>query len=629
MWFGHMGDGTCGGCGRLDRLMLGFSCCRWSWQSLAASSCRAHRSVRDANSIHPGNILTLMLQQVMESIAKTRGVSYDQIFEEVKSQNPQGEFQEPEHIANAVLLLLSHEGQTHYRRQTDSRRWHHTGRWMSPMSIDWISRSRGLILSIRNFVDGRWRDESGGERLEKYSPRNGRLLYQFGAGGVQDVDEAVVCARRAFEDGRWSKLPVQSRKVALYKLASLIEANREELALLECLDVGKPISDALNFDVPVAAAIIRHSAEVADHLYGKIYGADAASLSYQLRRPLGVVGGIVGWNFPLALAAQKIGPVLTTGNSLVLKPSELTSLSTARVAELAIEAGVPEGVFNVIHGNGDLGATLARHRAVDLLTFTGSTRTGKALLVAAGQSNMKRLILECGGKAPNIVFEDCPSLDAVADGVVARAFWNQGQVCTVSSRLLVEESIRDELLRLVIQKTSRLVFGDPLNPETKFGSVVSREHERKVLCYIDGGKAEGARIVHQSVSSPPFDGGFYLPFTIFDNVSSEQKIAQEEIFGPVLSVMSFRDESEAIRMANNTIYGLSAILWTRDLGRAHRVTHGINAGWVAVNATDKPVGGPGVGVMSIGGHKESGIGTEGGIEGLEVYMRQTAVQLFV
>jgi acyl-CoA reductase-like NAD-dependent aldehyde dehydrogenase len=455
------------------------------------------------------------------------------------------------------------------------------------------------------------------------------LLYEFGGADTQDVDEVVARGRRAFEDGRWSRLEPQRRKEALHKLATLIEEQKEELALLECLDVGKPINDALNFDVPISAAIIRHSAEAMDHLYGKLYAVDQSSLSYQLRRSLGVIAGIVGWNFPLALAAQKIGPVLATGNSFILKPSEVTSLSTAHLAALAMEAGVPEDVFNVIHGDAGAGAALAQHHGVDLLTFTGSTRTGKNLLIASGQSNMKRLLLECGGKAPNIVFEDCPRLDAVADAVVARAFWNQGQVCTASSRLLIQESVKEELLRAVIEKASALTPGDPLRPETRFGAMVSREHKQKVLDYIESGKKEGARLAHQSQSIPPFVSGFYVPPTIFDDVCPEQKIARDEIFGPVLSVISFRDEEEAIRIANNTIYGLSAILWTRDLGRAHRVTQAIKAGWIVVNAADKPTGGPGVGVMSIGGHKESGIGIEGGIEGLEAYTSQTAVQFFV
>lgn len=496
------------------------------------------------------------------------------------------------------------------------------------MSIDWVGRADDLKLEVRNFIDGRY-TAVGGQPLEKYSSRDGRLLCSFGAGHTRDVDDAVAAARRAFDDGRWSKLPVQRRKDVLFKLIASIEQHREELALLECLDVGKPIADALNLDVTMAIGTLKYNAEAADKFHGKVYAADSTSLSYQLRRPRGVVGAVIGWNFPLVLAAGKIGPALATGNSLVLKPSEFTSLSAARIAELALEAGVPEGVFNVVHGAGAVGAAIAQHRDIDLITFTGSTATGKQLLIASGQSNMKRLILECGGKAPNIVFDDAPDLEAVADAVVMRAFFNQGQVCSASSRLLIQDSIQSQLLPLIIRKVQMLTPGDPLKLETKFGAVMSHEHRHKVMGYIESGKREGARIVYESDGPPPFERGAYVAPVIFDRVLPGQKIAQEEIFGPVLSVLSFRDEDEAVRIANDTIYGLSAILWTKDLGRAHRVTQGINAGWIVVNATGKPVGGPGRGIVSLGGHKESGHGIEAGIEGLEEYMSQTTVQYFV
>jgi acyl-CoA reductase-like NAD-dependent aldehyde dehydrogenase len=497
------------------------------------------------------------------------------------------------------------------------------------MGIDWAGRSQHLALQVRSFVNGRWQSDGGGPSFDKFSPRDGRLLCRYGANDAADVNKAVANARQAFNDGRWAKLPMQRRKDVLHKLAALIDQHREELALLECLDVGKPISDALNFDVPTAAATIRYDAEAADKYYGKVYAVNQSNMSYQLRRPIGVVAGIVGWNFPLLLAAGKIGPALAAGNCLILKPSELTSLSAARMAEYAIEAGMPEGVFNVIHGGPEVGSLLAHHRDVDLLTFTGSTQTGKKLLIASGQSNMKRLILECGGKAPNIVFDDSPDLDAVADAVVARAFWNQGQVCTASSRLLIQEGIKDEFLRIIIQKSSSLIPGDPLNIDTRFGALVSEGHRKKVMGYISSGESGGARIAYRSAAPAPFEGGYYVPPVIFDTVSPDQKIAQEEIFGPVLAVSSFRNEEEAIRLANSTIYGLSAILWTRDIGRAHRVTQGVKAGWITVNASGKPMGGPGVGVLPIGGHKESGIGVEGGIAGIEDYTTTTAVQVFV
>jgi acyl-CoA reductase-like NAD-dependent aldehyde dehydrogenase len=497
------------------------------------------------------------------------------------------------------------------------------------MKTPWIDQARDLRIRVRNFVGGRWQEPSGVGSLAKYSPRDGQLLCHMSVGDKQDALDAVDSARLAFADGRWSRLPILNRRDILLKLASLIEVHREEFALLESLDVGKPISGALNFDVPTAAASIRFCAEAADKFYGKVYAADATSLSYELRRPVGVVAGIIGWNFPLLLAVSKIGPVLATGNSLVLKPSELTSFSAARLAELAVEAGLPEGVLNVVHGNAAVGSALAEHAGVNMVSFTGSSHTGKKLLVAAGQSNMKRLILECGGKAPNIVFDDCPDLEAVADAVVDRAFWNQGQVCTASSRLLIHATMKQELLRIIIKKVSALKVGDPLNPETQFGPVVSEAHKKKVLRYIDIGLTDGATLACRSELPPPFPDGFYVPFVVLDDVDPYHTIAQEEIFGPVLSVMTFSDEAEAIRIANSTMYGLSAILWTKDVGRAHRVTHAVNAGWVVVNATGKQVGGPAEGVLSMGGHKQSGMGTEGGLEGLEAYTSKTAVQYFV
>jgi acyl-CoA reductase-like NAD-dependent aldehyde dehydrogenase len=360
-----------------------------------------------------------------------------------------------------------------------------------------------------------------------------------------------------------------------------------------------------------------------------VYGVDSSSLSYQARRPLGVVGGIIGWNFPLVLAAEKIAPALAMGNSLVLKPSELTSLSAGRLAQLALEAGVPEGVLNVIHGSPEVGSVLAHHLDVDMITFTGSSRTGKLLLVAAGESNMKRLLLECGGKAPNIVFGDAPDLAAVADGIVARAFWNQGQVCTASSRLLVQEDIKDELLKLVIERAAVLHPGDPLQEQTTFGALVSSGHREKVLGYIASGEREGAQAIYRASAVDPLPGGFYVAPVIFDEVSPVHRVAQEEIFGPVLSVLEFRDEQEAASIANSTIYGLSAILWTKDLGRAHRLSQSIDAGWIVVNATASPTGGPGPGILSIGGNKQSGIGLEGGVEGLKAYTRESAIQIFV
>jgi acyl-CoA reductase-like NAD-dependent aldehyde dehydrogenase len=495
--------------------------------------------------------------------------------------------------------------------------------------VDWIARAGALRIEVRNFIGGISVAADGAGVLRKANPRDGSELYSFASGSMRDVEAAVMSARHAFVDGRWSRLPAHRRSDVLYRLAALLREHSEEFGLLESLETGKPIKDALGSDVPAAIAKFRFCAAAGDKLASQVYGVDPGNLSYQTRRPLGVVGGIIGWNFPLVLAAEKIAPALATGNSLVLKPSELTSLSAVRLAQLALEAGVPEGVLNVVHGSQEVGSALARHQDVDMITFTGSSRTGKLLLVAAGESNMKRLMLECGGKAPNIVFGDAPDLAAVADAIVARAFWNQGQVCTASSRLVVQEDIKDALLRLVIERASVLHPGDPLKEQTTFGALVSAGHREKVLGYVASGEREGARAIYQASTRDPLPGGFYVNPVIFDQVSVPYRIAQEEIFGPVLSVLTFRDDEEAVRIANSTIYGLSAIVWTRDLGRAHRMSQSIDAGWIVVNATASPTGGPGPGILPIGGHKQSGTGVEGGVDGLKAYTRESAIQLFV
>jgi acyl-CoA reductase-like NAD-dependent aldehyde dehydrogenase len=496
------------------------------------------------------------------------------------------------------------------------------------MSIDWHKRAAAFRPAIRDFINGRYLNAASGE-LTKQNPRDGAPLYALDNHGVGNLEDGVAGAQRASADGRWSNLASSKRKEVLLRLADLMEKHREELALLECLDVGKPIRDALNVDVPMAIATIRANAEFADKVYTRVYNADPRNFSFQLKRPIGVVGAIVGWNFPLVLATQKAGPALAAGNTIILKPSELTSLSASRLAELAAEAGVPDSVFNVVHGGRALGAALSRHDHVDLLSFTGSSQTGKQMLIAAGQSNMKRLVLECGGKAPNIVFEDCPDLDAAAEAIVARAFWNQGQVCTASSRLLVHENIAARLVKSIAIKTEALTPADPLLMATRFGALVSRAHLDKVSAYVAAGSEEGARLIYQGGPAAPVEGGFYASPSIFTDVSPRSTIAQQEIFGPVLSVLTFRDDMHAIELANNTIYGLSAIVWTADLARAQRMALGLRAGWVSINATARPSGGPGTAMMGKGGHKQSGLALEGGVDGLEALMTNTAVQFFI
>jgi acyl-CoA reductase-like NAD-dependent aldehyde dehydrogenase len=495
--------------------------------------------------------------------------------------------------------------------------------------IDWIAKSETLTVEIQDFINGDWYPNTTAPSFTKFSPRDGRLLYGVGQGKLKEADSAISAANAAIADGRWSKKSAQQRAEILLRLASLVEDSTEELALCESIDVGKPIYDALSIDVPKAAATFRAYAALVGHAGGCVYADDQTNLSYMSFAPIGVVAAIVGWNFPLLLAAEKIAPALAAGNSIILKPSELSCLSAARIAELALKAGVPCGVFNVVHGTGEVGSYLSHHRDVDMVSFTGSSPVGKKLLVASGESNMKRLLLECGGKAPNIIFDDAPNLTAVADAVVARAFWNQGQVCTASSRLLVQKNIKEELLGYIVQKVGAITIGDPLKADTKFGAVISDRHKKKVLNYIDIGEHEGARLAYRGPICNPCNGGSYVAPAIFDSVLPHHRIAQEEIFGPVLSIMTFEDEAEAVKLANSTTYGLSAIVWTRDVGRGHRMSREIKAGWIVINGTERPSGGPGTGILSIGGHKQSGFGVEGGIEGLKAYMHKTSVQYFV
>ena len=516
--------------------------------------------------------------------------------------------------------------------------------------INWPIRARDLDLRIRNVIDGRYVENqnetqampvqnnlpSDNQVITKHSPRDGRLLYTLAAGTEADINQAVANAKDSFEDGRWRKRPVGERKAILEKLADLVEANREELALYESLDVGKPISKALQQDIPRTIATLRHNAEGATQLLSSA-GMDGTTFAYQLRKPVGVVGAIIGWNFPLRLASSKVGPALAMGNSLVLKPSEYSSLSASRLAALALEAGVPPGVFNVVHGAGTtVGVALAHHPDINLLTFTGSSATGKQIMIAAGQSNMKRLMLECGGKSPYLVFDDCPDdLDAIAADIVATAFPNQGALCVAGSRVLIQDSIKDKLLPKILEQAAKITPQDPLNPSTTFGAIINEEHLNKVLAYIESAQQEGAQLlcggkrVHVDIqdSEGGESAGSYIEPTIFDQVKPQQTIAQEEIFGPVLCVFTFKDEAEAVALANNTCFGLAAYVATENLSRAHRLVQTLDAGAVIVIGTSgSPSGGINIGAE---GHKESGFGFEGGIDGLASYTVTTSAHMLI
>ena len=493
-------------------------------------------------------------------------------------------------------------------------------------AIDWHYRVKETNLSVRNYINGQYEHSPGEELISKYSPRDGSLLYEFRNGDSATVNQAVDNAKQTFKQGIWSGLSVYHRIAVLQKLADLIEAHSEEFALYECLDVGKSITHALQQDVPSAAGVLRGCAEKADKLLSPS-GSDGGFFAYQQRKPMGVVAGICGWNFPLVLAVQKAAPALVMGNSLVLKPSEFTSLSACRLAELALEAGVPAGVFNVVHGSGPVvGDALAKHQDVDLLSFVGSSATGKQLIQSAGQSNMKRLILECGGKSPYLVFDDCPEdLDFIAANIVAKAFPNQGALCVAGTRLLIQEGIKKTLLKKVIEKAAKIVPSDPLEESTSFGALVNEAHMNKVLSYIDSGKQQGAELVLGGRRVEVIPGGYFVEPTIFDQVDPQQKIAQEEIFGPVLSVFTFKTEEEAIALANDSSFGLAAYAATCDLGRAQRLGQQLSAGRLTILGTSTPFAG---GVdLAAEKHKQSGFGFSGGMEGLEAYTASTTVQV--
>lgn len=498
-------------------------------------------------------------------------------------------------------------------------------------TINWHQRTKQANLRVQNYINGNFVDVLGEHCITKQSPRDGSLLYEFRSGLSKEVDVAVAHARQAFDDGRWCRQSVHQRKAVLQKLADLIEENKEELALYDCLDVGKPISSTLNGDIPLAAATFRNCAEGADKLFSSS-GADGSHIAYQLRKPIGVVGSIIGWNFPLWMAAIKAAPALAMGNSLVLKPSEFSSLSASKLAALACKAGVPPGVFNVVHGAGrTVGDCLTHHADINLLSFTGSSTTGKQIMIAAGQSNMKRLMLECGGKSPYIVFDDCPDdLDFIAADVIETAFHNQGEWCSAGSRLLIQESIKEKLLPKIVEQAAQLRPQDPLEPNTTFGALINEAHMKKVLSFIESGKKEGAELIYggQRVNVNRGDAdlqGYYIEPTIFDKVDPLQKIAQEEIFGPVLSILTFKDEAEAIKIANNTCYGLAAYAATENLGRAQRLAQGINSGYLAIVGSSTLSDG----AVEIGSeaHRQSGFGCEMGLAGLASYTVSTAVHL--
>jgi acyl-CoA reductase-like NAD-dependent aldehyde dehydrogenase len=467
-------------------------------------------------------------------------------------------------------------------------------------------------------IAGRSVDAVSGETFEVVDPSTGRALTEVPRAGVPDVDAAVAAAREAFEDRRWSGLRPGKRSEVLFKLGELIKRNGNELAQLEALDAGKPLALASG-EMWMAGEVFRYYSGWPTKVFGETNPTDDDMFVYSLREPVGVCGGIIPWNYPMVMATWKIAPALAFGNTIVLKPAEQTPLTALRLAELCLEAGVPEGVVNVVTGFGeDAGQALAQHYDVDKIAFTGSTEVGRKILHAS-EGNLKRVSLELGGKSPNIVFSDA-NLRRAATGSMLGVFLNSGQVCTAGTRILVEKAIHDEFVSSLVEATSSMKLGPALAEDTGMGPVVSQEQMERVTGYIDIGKSEGAELVTGGERATELGDGYFVQPTIFAGVRNDMRIAQEEIFGPVAAVIEVEDVDEAIAVANDTIYGLAAAVWTNDLSKAHRVARGIKAGTVWVNTA-----GPVDPSVSFGGYKQSGFGRELGKHSMETYTEVKSV----
>lgn len=480
---------------------------------------------------------------------------------------------------------------------------------------DWQALAHSIRIPGQAIIDGKACDALSGKRFTPINPANGQPLGDVAECDAADVDVAVAAARRAFADHRWAGMAPGQRKCIMQRWAALIDEHTDELALLETLNMGKPISDSLSVDVPATSRCIAWYGEAIDKIYDEIAPTASNALATITREPVGVVAVVVPWNFPMIMAAWKLGPALAAGNSVVLKPAEQSPLTAIRLAELALEAGIPAGVLNVLPGFGPTaGKALGLHMDVDALAFTGSTDVGKLFMQYAGQSNLKKVGLECGGKSPHIILDDCEDLDAAATAAAWGIFFNQGEMCTAGSRLIVHEKVYDRVLAKIAEVAATLQPGDPLDPATSLGALVEHKHMERVLDYIRIGQEEGATLYLGGQQVRQDTGGAFVQPTVFSDVNNSMRIAQEEIFGPVLAAIRVKDADEALQVANDVCFGLGAAVWTSNINTAHRISRGLRAGVVYVNCYDADDI-----TVPFGGYKQSGIGRDKSLHAFDKY----------